>query len=224
MIDRFELFRRRLWVWLPALLFLVANVALFSTYRLVYAGQVQSLRGRLAEREAALAKLTERGEELDRLTRSARDNRERLDTLYTDRLAAERQRFTRLVAEIKELAARSGLEPTSISYPGEDLADFGLVKRYFTFSVEGTYAELREFVKLLELTPSFVTLEQVNLNETQNTNPYGGASTALLNMDLKLSSLFVRDHGPGSGDLKGEPATLETSAPQGTPGGEDRAP
>lgn len=185
-----SLWRRRLWVWLPALIFLVANVAVFSTYRLVYAGQAETLKNRLAEREKELVKAEGRAQELDTLVLDARANRQLLADLVGDRLSSERQRFTRLVAEIKQLATQSGLDPTQISYPGEEIAEFGLTKRYITFNVIGTYSSLREFVRELETSRSFITLEQISLSE--------GDSSGLLSITLKLSTLFARDQAaPG---------------------------
>lgn len=182
--------RRRLWVWLPAVLFLLVNGALFSAYRLVYAGQAEALKSRLAQRETLLSEREGQVAELSARAVDARANRELLAALYTDRLSTERRRFTQLVAEIKELATRAGLEPTKISYPGEEIAEFGLVKRYFSFTVEGSYSNLREFVRELETTSSFVTLEQVGLSE--------GNDSGLLQINLKLSTLFGRDnHAPG---------------------------
>jgi|CXWL01.1.fsa_nt_gi Tfp pilus assembly protein PilO len=180
-----SLWRRRLWVWLPALIFLVANVAVFSTYRLVYAGQAEALENRLAEREKELVKVEGRAQELDTLVLDARTNRQLLADLVGDRLSAERQRFTRLVGEIKQLATQSGLDPTQISYPGEEIVELGLTKRYITFNVVGTYPSLREFVRELETTRSFITLEQISLTE--------GDSSGLLNITLRLSTFFARD-------------------------------
>lgn len=181
--------RRRLWVWLPALLFLFVNVALFSAYRLVYAGQAEALRTRLTQREAQLSEREARAEELSARVIDARANRALLASLYSDRLSTERRRFTRLVAEIKQLATEAGLEPKKISYPGEEIAEYGLTKRYFSFAVEGSYANLRQFVRELEVSPSFVSLEQVALNE--------GNTSGLLQITLNLSTFFAREQ-PGS--------------------------
>ena len=38
-----EIWRQRLWVWLPALVFFLANASAFTVYRLGYAGNVQLL-------------------------------------------------------------------------------------------------------------------------------------------------------------------------------------
>lgn len=187
------IWRRRLAVWVPALVFFLANLALFSTYRLVYAGRVESLRGTLGERQEHLTGLQGRSQELTGLVARARSSRLGMAELYRDRLSTERGRFTAVTAEIRELARRAGLEPAAMSYPTEEIEDYGLVKRYFTFNVEGTYVELRQFVNFLELTPSFVTLEEVALS---------GGEGPQLGIRLNLSTLFA-DEGrvPGPDEL-----------------------
>lgn len=184
MIQGLAILGRRLWVWVPALVFLAANLALLSTYRLVYADRVEARRAALEEREADLAELQERSQELSEFVSTARGSRERLRDLYRERLATERDRFTAVTAEIRELARRAGLEPSAMSYPTQEIGEYGLVERRFTFSVEGTYEELRRFVNFLELTSSFVALEQVSLS---------GEEGARLGIRLSLSTLFVED-------------------------------
>jgi len=174
--------RHRPWLWGLALAFFLLNLALFSTYRLVYAGQVVNLRERLERREAELEDLQGRASELEHLVDSARSTRTTLSELYTHRLASQSIRFTKVAAEIRELARRSGLEPTAVSYPSEEIEDYGLVKRQFTFTVSGTYVELRRFINLLEVTPTFITLEQVGLS---------GEQGAELQIRLTLSTLFA---------------------------------
>lgn len=180
----YRIWRRRPWIWIPPLVFFVLNLALFSTYQWVYAGQVEGLRGDLSDREERLADLRAEVEDQEELLASARAARAALEELYVDRLATERTRFTRITAEIRDLARRSGLEPSAMSYPSEEIGDYGLVKRLFTFGVSGTYVELRRFVNLLELTPSFVTLEEVTLSGDQGNQ---------LRIRLTLSTLFVRE-------------------------------
>ena len=211
MIEGLAILRRRLWVWVPALVFLAANLALLSTYRLVYADRVEARREALADREADLAELQERSGELSELVSTARGSRERLRDLYRERLATERDRFTAVTAEIRELARRAGLEPSAMSYPTQEIGEYGLVERRFTFSVQGTYEELRRFVNFLELTPSFVALEQVSLSEDEG---------ARLGIRLSLSTLFVegaRARELGAGDSQ-ENRPADASATTGVDG------
>ena len=184
MTRSMDIWRQRLWIWAPALVFFLLNLAFFSTYRLVYAGQVESLEDRLAAQEQRLEEVRGERLEMETLEATARTNRQRLEELYDDRFATERERFTRVTSEIKELARRSGLVPSAISYPEEEVEDYGLVKRYFSFTVEGTYSQLRQFINLLELTPSFVTLEEVDLD---------GDEGSSLRIRLTLSTLFTEE-------------------------------
>lgn len=175
------------WLWVPALAFLVLNLGLVGTYRVLYGGQVQGLESRLergAERaEAVRAERAERQALLDLATA----NLESRDHLYSDVLATERQRLTRMIAEVKDLARRSGLEPSDISYPEESYGDFGLRKRSIVFSVGGSYLALRRFANLLELSDSFLMLDEVRLGGDES-EPTGD-----LRIDLRISTLFVEE-------------------------------
>lgn len=179
-----QIWRRYLALWVPALAFFVLNLVFFSAYRLVYAGRVEGLRGDLEQREQRLESLQGQSRDLTALVATARDSRERLGSLYSDRFSTQRARFTAVTSEIRELARRAGLEPAAMSYPTEEVEEYGLVKRYFTFGVSGTYVELRQFINLLELTPSFVVLEQVTLSGGEGVN---------LDIRLSLSTLFVEE-------------------------------
>ena len=86
-----------------------------------------------------------------------------------------------MIREVKELASNSGLQPAeSISYPEESIEDYGLTKRSLVFSVQGSYAQLRRFINLLELSETFVVLEQINVS---------GVSPNLT-VSLRISTLF----------------------------------
>lgn len=178
------IWRRRMVLWLPPLLFFALNLGFFSTYRLVYADRMEAKRDDLETRQERLASLEREASELSRRVATARNSREQMEALYRDRLSTERNRFTAVTSEVRELARRAGLEPTAMSYPSEEIEDYGLRNRYFTFSVEGTYIELRQFINLLELTPSFITLEQVRLSDDEGTR---------LRIELTLSTLFVEE-------------------------------
>lgn len=184
MSARGGIWRRRLALWLPPLLFFALNLGFFSTYRLVYADRMEAKRADLERRQEQLEGLERQADELTRLVATARGSRKRMEELYLNRLSTQRNRFTAVTSEVRELARRAGLEPEAMSYPSEEVEEYGLVKRYFTFNVEGTYVELRQFINLLELTPSFVTLEQVELSGEEGAN---------LRIQLSLSTLFVEE-------------------------------
>jgi Tfp pilus assembly protein PilO len=180
-----EIWRQRLWVWLPALIFFVVNLAVFGVYRLRFAGDVQSLERAFEESRRSLAEVNAQRGKLERLIRQTSVNHQRIVDLYERRFSTRRRRLTGVTAEIKQLAAQAGLKPLALNYPEEEIEDFGLVKRSFSFSVEGDYLELRKFLNLLELSDSFLTLEEINLS--------GGGDGPELRINLTLSTLFAAE-------------------------------
>lgn len=183
-----EIWRKRLWLWVPALVFFLANFGIFSVYRWGYAGQVQSLEEQLKQRNQDLTKHREDRQKQEARFQRAQVNAGRIKDFYAERLSTRRQRLTDVTGEFYRMAAKAGLTPKSVSYPEEQIEDFGLVKRSFVFSVEGNYGELRQFINQLELSESFLTLEQVTLTEGSQQGPQ-------LHMNLRISTLFANEEG-----------------------------
>jgi hypothetical protein len=181
-----DLWRRYLARWLPALVFCLVNLAILSTYGLVLASQASFREGRVERRRAELNLLESSRAALAESVESARINQARIDEFYASGLSTESQRVTRIIAEVKTLAQRAGLEPTVISYPDESLRQYNLVKRSIVFAVEGTYIELRRFINFLELSEFFLTLEEIQLGES-------GGQGAELRINLKISTLFAEE-------------------------------
>lgn len=195
-----SIWRQRLWVWLPALLFFLANAGACSVYQLGYAGRVESLERAIEEQQDARARAGgERAARQDLVDR-ARLARQRVAALYDQRFSTRALRLTEITAEVKNLARQAGMVPRTISYPEQSIQDFGLVKRSFVFAVEGTYLELRQFVNLLELSSSFLTLEEVTLTERKGEG---------LSIQLRLSTLFAVD--PAEGAAAAAPPPRRTS-------------
>lgn len=190
MRDRSEIWRLRLWVWVPALLFFLANAVAFSVYRFGYADQVRSLEADLGEVQKQLQPLQLRRKELERRLQRAGAAEVAVEQLYKNRFSTRSQRLTAITTEVKDLARKAGLNPRALAYPTQDIEDYGLVKRSFVFAVEGTYAELRQFLNLLELSDSFLTLEAISLAEA------GADQGPDLRMNLTLSTLFSREGEP----------------------------
>ena len=204
-----SIWRQRLWVWLPALLFFLANAGAFSVYRLGYAGQVQSLEEDVQEQERELAKLQAERRQKEGLIGRARLNEQRVRQLYDQRFSTRSRRLTSVTDEIKRLAAQAGLSPNQITFPEEVIEQYGLVKRSYVFTVEGTYFELRRFINLLELSDSFLILEGVDLSESSR------ESEPELRINLQISTLFNRDPS-AAGVVEVRPAAAgSASAEQG---------
>jgi type IV pilus assembly protein PilO len=180
-----EIWRQRLWIWVPALLFFLANGGAFAVYKLGYAGNIASLNDRLRELARQRQELTDKCQQAATMIDRVRTNELQVDQLYTDRLSTRSQRLTSVTAEVKKLAHEAGLVPKTISYPEKEIQEYGLIKRSLIFSVEGTYAELRKFISLLEASRSFLTVDEASV--------VNSAEGKELRIDLSLSTLFSRD-------------------------------
>lgn len=203
-----DIWRQRLWVWLPALLFFLANAAAFSVYRFGYAGRVEFLEERLDAQATEMKRLEGRRKELETLVARVRTNDLQVRQLYSERLSTRRRRLTGVTAEVKKLADQAGLRPRTVSYSDEESEDYGIVKRSFTFPVEGTYAELRKFINLLELSPSFLAVEEISVTS--------GEEGQELKINMTISTLFAVEPG--------EAAATRPAAASGGEGGAERRP
>jgi Tfp pilus assembly protein PilO len=214
---RGEIWRQRLWVWLPALLFFLANVGAFAVYKLGYAGRVESLQDQLDTQRQTLGQLASQQRASQAMLTRVQTNGQQVVQLYADRLSPRSRRLTAITTEVKAMAKKAGLEPRSLSYPEEEIQKFSLIKRSFIFSVKGTYSELRQFISQLEASRSFLSLDQV----TVNSNDSSGAE---LSISLKLSTLFARgtEEGvpaPADPSLNGAAAVSPAPAPGSASGG-----
>src|SRR4030095_82007 len=106
---------------------------------------VESLQERLDQQKRQRQELTAQPRNMRAMIARGRTNEQQVQQLYAERLSTRSRRLTGITSEVKELARKSGLVPRAISYPEEDIEEFGLVKRSSDFSVQGTYAELRQF-------------------------------------------------------------------------------
>jgi Tfp pilus assembly protein PilO len=201
-----EIWRQRLWIWVPALLFFLANAGAFTVYKLGYAGRIESLDDRLKELAREHKELADKSQQAATMIARVRTNEAQVEQLYVERLSTRSQRLTSVTAEVKKLAKEAGLVPKAFTYPEEEIQEYNLVKRSFVFSVEGTYAELRRFVSLLETSHSFLSIDEVTVvNNTEG---------AELRIDLTLSTLFANDSEvPAAAPA----ATATGSSPGGAP-------
>jgi hypothetical protein len=177
------LWRRRLWIWLPPAVALAAATLYLVALQRGVRSQGATLETRLeaAQREHAQAQAS-----LDRLVKldaAAQATRGETARFMEEQFATEGGRFTSLIREIKQLAEHAGLDPREIGYPEEAFADLGLVRRAFVFSVQGSYVNLRAFLYLLELSPSYVTVDAIEVRDQ--------AGARGLAVSLRLSTFFA---------------------------------
>jgi hypothetical protein len=176
--------RARWWLWALPLAAVLANVVILIVHPGRTGAGFADMQQELERETRALQSLKDKEKAVEAVLDDARSSREALTVLYRDGFATQAERLTQLITEVKKLAQRAGLEPKSISYPEEELDDYGLVRMSLVFAVQGTYPQLRMLVNLLERSDLFLVLERVGLSNS---------STALLGINLELSTFFVRD-------------------------------
>ena len=191
-----SIWRRHLRGWLPPLLVFVLALSALLYYYLVFAGEARAGGRQLERRAAEVARLSEQRQRTETLVEGLRTNQQRIQEFRGLRLATEAERLTRVIAEVKDLARRAGVEPSSVRYPEERLRDVGLSRRSIVFSVDGDYGGLRRFINFLELSDLFLTLEEVSLSGRSG-------ESSKLRISLQVSTLFLDENEPSPGSGEG---------------------
>jgi len=177
-----DIWRQRLWVWVPAAVFFLANLVTLCVYQFGYGDRVASLQQDLREQHNEEKSAEADKHHVEVLLQQATINRKRVEDLYGESFSTAKRRLTGVTAEVEALAAKAGLQPKAMNFPEQEIAGYGLVKHSFVFSVTGNYVELRQFINFLELSDSFLTLESVTVVRgavDKGAGPRAGRSGAL---------------------------------------------
>lgn len=181
--------RARPWLWGLALGFLLLNLGLFMFYRVAYAGQVEVLQDRFNAENESYQQLREQRETLEGYLDRVKDSSDGISELYLNHFETEAERFTRASAELKRLARTAGLDPSSFNYASQDLGEMELRRLGITFSVEGTYDQVRRFINFLEIGEQFFILEQMTVNASSDR----GQADPRLSINVSVSTVFASD-------------------------------
>ncbi len=171
-------------------LLLAANGLFFFTYRVQYEARLSALDAKLHDAELRLQRAHIQRLSAEQQLRNYDKVRADLQTLYSDRWATQAERFTALVNEVKRLAGQSQLEQPRV-YSFSRTADrdaarsggIGISTVVITFSVKGSYQQMRRLINLLELANQFIIIDGINLAG-------GAGSDSTLTLNLRLKTLF----------------------------------
>ncbi len=180
------IWREKKWLLIGLGVLLAANALFFLTYRVRYEQRVDDLDGRLEEaRTGAQAAQQARVRAEKRLT-AFRSTATAVDRVYNDWWSTPRQRLAPMIIELRRMAATSELIPEvrSYTYSQQSSADNPVVAQQMTitFTVSGTYQQVRRLINLIEMSDQFIIIDQVGLNE--------GRDNQRLNLSLRLRTLF----------------------------------
>lgn len=167
---------------------LLANIVFFFTYRVQYQNRLQDLDGRLHASQDRLVQAQRTRQTSQQQLDGYRKVQQDLQELYNERWSTQTARFTSLITEVKRLVVASQLVlPRSSSFSRSDartskesgMIDTAAVE--ITFTVQGTYDQVRRLINLLELSDQFVIIDGISL---------GGGNDKVLTLNLRLKTLF----------------------------------
>jgi Tfp pilus assembly protein PilO len=182
----FEAWRRHLWLWVLPLGFCVLNLLAVAFYSSSFAGQVERLESRYQATSDTLTEIQDEQRLIEEFMERIESHRAQVASLHYETFQTEEQRLTKVLPEIKRLARQAGLRPTSLSYPRKRIPGHDLVRRDVSFTVQGTYDQLRTFINFLELTDHFIMLNSVSLSGGGE-----GRGNPPLRIKLVLSTIFT---------------------------------
>ena len=166
-----------------ALLFLLLGVGLLVAYRATVGVRVGDRQAAVEQHQGELDGLHTERTRLEAALARARKTAGDIGDLEKVRLGTQSTRLTATMARVKQLARDAGLDGVdAISYVDHPVEGFDLLQKSIVFSAQGSYAELRRFINLLELSDSFLTLDKIRVS--------GDDGDHQLRLELQLSTLF----------------------------------
>ena len=167
---------------------LVANAIFFFTYRVQYEARLKALDARLQQAEDDLQRARNKRLTAEQQLASYNKVQVDLENLYNQRWSTKAQRLTALITELRRMGTATRLDPNSMSFsqaaqdkdrdvrgrPGMSIVTI-------TFSVHGTYQQIRELINLLEQSQQFVIIDAIHL---------AGGNANELSLDLRLKTVF----------------------------------
>lgn len=171
-------------LWLPGAVFLFLMVVLLSVFVLRFADEAELARASVERRTEELESVRASRQQAEAVVERIDSSEEGLEDFYGRRLSSESRALTKIIAEIKDLAGRAGIPPETLRYQRQLLEGQDVSRRAINFSVNGTYAQLRQLINFFELSESFLILDEVALSG----NDIEGSP---LRINLTLSTLFT---------------------------------
>lgn len=186
-------------------LLLLANTVFFFTYRVQYVSRLQDLDTRQEQAQAQLDQARNARVTAEQQLAAYKKVETDLQVLYNERWSTPMQRLTALIDEVKRLAAASHLQPPSYAFTTTESkpiagttsgtpskGSIGTTTVGISFTVQGTYEQVRRLINLLELSDQFVIIDGISLASD------GSGSDKTLTLNIRLKTLFrdVRTNAP----------------------------
>lgn len=168
---------------------LAANAVFFFTYRVQYESRLHALDTRLQQTDEQLQRARNKRMSAEQQLASYNKVQSDLQNLYNYRWSTKAQRLTALINELKRMGAATQLDPNSMAFSqvqdrdAQKTGGIGTSTVTITFSVHGTYQQVRRLINLLELSDQFVIIDAIHLSSS-------GPGEGNLALDLRLKTVF----------------------------------
>lgn len=176
---RVDIWRERLWIVGPAVVFFLANSAFFLASRAVDASREAALgksretaRARFTAAQEAVRKAGSEQGHIENVRRAAEE-------FYGNRIGTVDATMARTVEEIHQVCRKAGVQAHQISYSAKKMAKVPLTEMTITFAVDGDYATLRRLLQGFEQDPRWLVVRQVALSRKSETVGEGNVSLTL---------------------------------------------
>lgn len=169
---------------------LAINVAFFLTYRVRYQQRIEALQTTLDQANTTLSEARKRKAAAEQTLTGYQRTTVDIQRIYDEVWSTPQRRLTAMILEIRDLENRSRMVPRSTSFSqSEEKKEFGTSAMSMNFAVRGTYAQVRQFINLLELSEHFVVIDQVTLADPSD-------DSQLLNLNIQIKTLFHQKPDP----------------------------
>lgn len=173
----------RRWVLVLLGVLLAVNLVIFFSYRVRQQERIGSLRD---QREALESQLETAREDQRRTAEqvvAVGQLEQELDRIFNETWGEPDDRLTPLLRDLYAHASKSGLQPSSRSYGNEQASREGeATAMTISFGVNGSYAQLRRMISLIEGSDQYVVIDSLGLSESTTGND--------LQINLQLRTLF----------------------------------
>ena len=181
-MNRFYTHRRGILAGL--FLLLVADAAAYAGWVRRPAGQPEMDPAELVRLEREVEARATEVARLERVREQAPRLRPRLEAFAVEHLLAERTAYSRLAADLEQAARQAGVQLGQVSYDTrEEKSQPDLVRVEITTSVEGSYADLLEYLGALERSERLYLIDELNV---------AGVRGGRVRLELRLAAYLRR--------------------------------
>lgn len=105
---------------------------------------------------------------------------------FSKKLGTSSEKLTEIIKEIEELSLKSGVVPHSYGFNYGEKERKHFISFVINFPFEADYSSVRNFLHLIELTPTFIILNSINLSTA-------GEMSEKVRLQFQLTTFFSQE-------------------------------